>query len=190
MVPESVPRSVVAVIFVNLLGPYIYSVDREVGPSLARHTVSREAISRTTPGAQPLAYRLALVRQQQRGSRHGRRVDARAVGKEIVERGATAAALQAVDAAEAAVVEHNDVELLVEHHRSRDLGIHHQIGAVTDKHPDLAVRHGELGPEPAGDLVPHAGIAVLDVIGAGLWAAPQFVQFARQPAGGAYDHIA
>src|SRR4029077_7861764 len=87
-------------------------------------------------------------------------VNPRAVGEEIVERGTAAAALQPVDAAEPSIVEHNDVELLVEHHRSRDLGIHHQIGAVTDQHPDLAVGHGELDPEPTGDLVPHAGIAV------------------------------
>src|SRR6266404_6695877 len=120
MVPESVPRSVVAVIFVNLPSRSLHLSGRPGSRTLtcaaARHTVSREAIF-PTPGAQPLAYRLALVLQQQRGSRHGRRVDARAVGKEIVERGATAAALQAVDGAEAAVVEHNDVELLVEHHR-------------------------------------------------------------------------
>src|SRR5438552_9270128 len=117
-------------------------------------------------------------------------VDAGAIAEEIVVRGAAATALQPVDAAETAIVEHDNVELLVEHHRGRDLGIHHQIRAVTDQHPDLAVWHGELDPQPAGDLVPHAGIAVLDVIGAGLWATPQFMQFARQPAGGAYDHIA
>src|SRR5438445_7347236 len=116
-------------------------------------------------------------------------VDPRAIAEEIVERYAAAAALQPVDAAEPSIVEHNDVELLVEHHRSRDFRIHHQIGAVTDQHPDLAVGHGELDPEPTGNLVPHAGIAVFDVIGADLPAAPQFVQFAWQPTGGADDHI-
>ena len=48
--------------------------------------------------------------------------------------------LQAVDAAEAAIVEHHDDELHAEHHRGGDLGIHHQIGAVADHHDDVARR--------------------------------------------------
>src|SRR6516165_12530504 len=44
-------------------------------------------------------------------------VDTRAVGEEIVERGAAATALQSFDAAEPAIVEHDDVQLFVQHHR-------------------------------------------------------------------------
>ena len=119
----------------------------------------------------------------------GGEVDTRAVREEVIERGTAAIALQPIDAAEPAIVEHDDVQLLVQHHRSRDLGIHHQIGAIADQDPDFALGHGQLDPEPAGDLIPHTGIAVFDVVGAGLSAAPQFVQFAGQSAGSANDDI-
>ena len=42
----------------------------------------------------------------------------------------------------------------------------HQVGAVSDQHEDLAFRCGELHSEPAGDLVAHAGVAVLEVVAA------------------------
>jgi hypothetical protein len=119
----------------------------------------------------------------------GGEVDPRAPREEVVERGAAATALQAIDAAEPAIVEHDDVQLLIQHHGSRDLRIHHQIGAVADQNPNLTFGHGELGAEPAGNFVPHARVAVFDVVGADLSAAPQFVQFTRQAASGADDHI-
>ena len=84
--------------------------------------------------------------------------------QEIVERRPARRMLQPVDAAEAAIVEHDDDELLAQHHRGRDLRVHHQIGAVADRHDDLAVGQGHLDADRAGDLVAHAGIAVFDVI--------------------------
>ena len=86
----------------------------------------------------------------------GDEIDAGAVRKQIVERGDAAGALQPVDAAETAIVEQDDVELLAERDRRRDLGIHHQIGAVADQDPDLAFGQSQLDAEPAGDLIPHA----------------------------------
>ena len=49
------------------------------------------------------------------------------------------------------------------------------------------VGHRELDAEAAGDLVAHAGIAVFEVVAAGLLRLPELVQFARQAAGGV-DH--
>ena len=60
--------------------------------------------------------------------------------EQIVEAGAAGRLLQAVDAAEAAIVEHDDGELLAEHHRGGEFGIHHQIGAVADHDDDVARR--------------------------------------------------
>ena len=112
------------------------------------------------------------------------------VAQEIVERRAAGRLLQPVDAAEAAIVEHDDDELLAEHHRGRDLGIHHQIGAVADHHDHFAVRQRHLDADPAGDLVAHAGIAVFEVVAERRARPPQLVQFARQSARGADDDVA
>ena len=60
--------------------------------------------------------------------------------QQVVEALAAGRLLQPVDAAEAAVVEHDDDELEAEHHRGGDLGIHHQIGAVADHDDDFARR--------------------------------------------------
>ena len=61
-----------------------------------------------------------------------------AVGEQIVERLAAARLLQAVDAAVAVVVEHDDDELLVEQERGRDLL------AFAGRHPYLALALGFL----------------------------------------------
>ena len=105
--------------------------------------------------------------------------------EEIVEARAAGRLLQAVDAAEAAIVEQHDDELDAEHDRGRDLRIHHEIGAVADHHDDLAVGLRHLHADAAGDLVAHAGIAVFEMVGGGRARLPQLVQFARQAAGGA-----
>ncbi len=102
----------------------------------------------------------------------GGEIDAGAGREEIVEAGAAGCRLQALDATKAAIVEQHDGELATELDRGRDLRVHHQIGAVADEHDDLAFGHRQLDAEPAGDLVAHAGIAVFDVIGAGLPDAP------------------
>src|SRR6266849_5569664 len=119
--------------------------------------------------------------------RMGGEIDPGSGGEKIVEAGTTGRRLQALDAAEAAIIEQHDDELAAELDRGRDFRIHHQIGAVADQHDDLALGRSQLDAEPAGDLVAHAGIAVFDVIGARLADAPQFVQLAGQAAGGADD---
>ena len=81
------------------------------------------------------------------------------------------------------IVEHDDIELDAHHDGGGDLGIHHEIAAVAHQHDDPPVGEGELHPEPAGDLIAHAGIAVFQVIALGRAGAPELVQLARQAAG-------
>ena len=66
---------------------------------------------------------------------------------------------------------------------------HHQVGAVAHHHVDLALGGRHLGADAAGDLVAHAGVAVLEVESAGLFRAPEFVQVAGQAARGADHHV-
>ena len=101
--------------------------------------------------------------------------------EQVVEALAAGRALQAVDAAEAAVVEHDDGELHAEHDRGRDLGVHHQVRAVADHDDHLALGPRHLDAEAAGDLVAHAGIAVFEVVAAGLGGAARAC--AARPAG-------
>ena len=109
--------------------------------------------------------------------------------QQVVEALAAGGALQAVDAAIAAVVEKHDGKLLTEHHGGGELRIHHEVGAVAHHHDHLArgIRH--LHAEPAGDLVAHAGIAVFHVVAEGGARFPMLVQLARQAAGGADHHV-
>ena len=112
-----------------------------------------------------------------------------AVGEQIVEAFSAARLLQPVDAAVAAVVEHDDHELRAEHHRRCDFRVEHQVAAVADQHDDLALWIRHLDADAAGDLVAHARVAVFDVVGAGTRGAPELVQFARQRSGGADDDV-
>ena len=86
---------------------------------------------------------------------------------QVVEAGAAAGDLQAVDAAEAAVVEQDDDELVAEHHRGGELGVHHHVAAVAEHHHDLALGVGHLDAEAAGDLVAHGREAVFEVVAVG-----------------------
>ena len=74
--------------------------------------------------------------------------------------------------------------------RGHQLAGEHQVGAVADEHEHLALGRGELDPDPAGDLVAHARVAVLDVVAlaVGVAGAPQLVEVAGGRAGGADDH--
>jgi hypothetical protein len=101
------------------------------------------------------------------------------VAQQVVEALAARGALQAVDAAVTAVVEHDDDQLAPEHHRGRDLGVEHQVGAVADEDEHLAGRFSHLHAEAARDLVTHAGEAVFHVVAAGLGGLPVLVQLAR-----------
>jgi hypothetical protein len=107
----------------------------------------------------------------------------------VVEAGAAAGQLQALDAAEAAVVQHHDDELESQHDRGGDLGIQHQVGAVAHHHDHLVLRARHLHAQAAGDLVAHAGIAVFDVVVAR--ANRRATACAARPAGagGAHHHV-
>ena len=72
--------------------------------------------------------------------------------------------LKRADGREAVVLHQDDVQLDPLGHRGDDLGRHHQVGPVADEHEHLTPRVGQLGPQAAGDLVPHAGVPVLDVV--------------------------
>ena len=80
--------------------------------------------------------------------------------------------------------------LSAHHHGGGDLGIHHEIAAVAHQHDDPPVGKGELHPEPAGDLIAHAGIAVFQVIALGRAGAPELVQLARQAARRGHHDVA
>ena len=110
-----------------------------------------------------------------------------AIGEQVVESHATGSALQPIDAAEAAIVQHHDGQFHAEHHRCRDLGVQHQVAAVADQHDHLTLGPSQLDAKAAGDLVAHAGVAVFQVVGADLPRLPQLVQLTWQSTGGA-DH--
>ena len=142
------------------LCPVGYLGDRDIPPGTtgvrARRGIGGDDNDRGVPLDAELGERCLELREARHLARFGaeacrmsREIDTRAAGEEVVERGAATTALQPVDAAEPAIVEHDDVELLAEHHRGRDLGVYHQIGAVADQCPDLAIGHRELGPERA-----------------------------------------
>ena len=73
--------------------------------------------------------------------------------------------------------------------RRHDLLRHHQVRAVADHHEHLARRIGHLHAQPAGDLVAHARVAVLEVIRVRLARAPQLVEIARQAARRTDHHV-
>ena len=83
---------------------------------------------------------------------------------------------------------HDDLEALLD--RGDQLGRHHQVGPVADHDEHVAVRAGQPDAEPAGDLVAHAGVAVLDVVALRVPDLPQLVQVTGHRAGGAHDDVA
>ena len=112
------------------------------------------------------------------------------IGEQVVEALDADGALQPVDAAEAAIVQHDDGQLQPEQHGDGDLGIHHEIGAVAEHHRHVARRVGHLDAQPAGDLVAHGGIAIFEVIAARRARLPMLVQLAGKPARRADEHVA
>ena len=129
---------------------------------------------------------------------------ARSTGQHVaVEAGAGAVAIagaeplraerlrQRADRRVATVVDQHDDQLHALRDRGDDLRRHHQERAVADHDVDVAVLAGRIGrelhAETAGDLVAHAGEAVLDVVALGVAGPPELVQVSRHGAGGA-DH--
>src|SRR6266516_4429440 len=93
---------------------------------------------------------------------------------------------QPADRGEAVVLyqHHDQLDPLL--YRGHQLLRHHQVGAVADEHEHVPVRRGQLHPEATGDLVTHAGVAVLDVVALRIPGAPQLVQIAGHRAGRAH----
>jgi hypothetical protein len=103
--------------------------------------------------------------------------------QQVVEVGAAGGHLQPVDAAIAAIVEQHDGELQAEHHRGRELGIHHHVGAVADHDDDI--RHRDAPSSRRGRRQSRSPCR-RSRIPCGSCPArgrPQLVQFARQAAG-------
>ena len=92
------------------------------------------------------------------------------------------------------VLHQHDDELDALLDRGHQLLGHHQVRAVADHDEDVPVRvrgveHRHRRAQPPGDLVAHAGVAVLDVVALRVPGAPQLVQVARHRAGGADDDV-
>src|SRR3990172_6469846 len=80
------------------------------------------------------------------------------------------------------VIQQHDHQLEALLDRGGYLRGHHQVRAVADHHVYLARRGGHLHAQAPGDLVAHAGVAVLQVIAFGVSRAPELVQVPRQAA--------
>jgi hypothetical protein len=86
------------------------------------------------------------------------------VWHEIVEGRTADRLLQAVDAAEPTIVEQYNRERQAHRHRRGDLAVHQQVAAIADHDDHRPRRIGHLDAKPAGDLVAHAGIAILQLV--------------------------
>ena len=75
------------------------------------------------------------------------------------------------------------------HGRDQLPGVH-QVAGVADHGEHLAAGVGHPDPDRPGDLVAHAGVAVLQVELLGVAGPPQLVQVAGHAPGGADDHVA
>ena len=96
---------------------------------------------------------------------------------------------QRADAGVTLAVEQHDDQLEPFLHRRDDLLSHHQVRPVADHHEHVARRIGHLHAQAAGNLVAHARIAILEVIGVRPGRAPQLVQIAGDAAGRADHHV-
>ena len=93
--------------------------------------------------------------------------DSRAICDQIVEALVSCVVLQLVDDGKAAIVEHDDDELFGGQDSGVNIGVHQQIGPVTDKDDSarieffLALR--DACAPAACNLITHAGKAKFDV---------------------------
>src|SRR3712207_1585464 len=83
------------------------------------------------------------------------------------------------DGGEARVVDQHYGELAVLLNGGDDFGVHHQVGSVATHHVDFALGGRQLHAEAAGDLIPHARVAILDVVALGVTGPPELVQVPR-----------
>ena len=96
---------------------------------------------------------------------------------------------QRTDRVEAVVLHEHDDDLHPFLHRHDQLGRHHQVAAVADHREHVAAVVGEGHPEGAGDLVAHAGVAVLHVVALAVAHPPELVQVTGHRAGRAQHHV-
>ena len=94
------------------------------------------------------------------------------------------------DGVEPVVLHEDDDHLDPLLHGGDELGRHHQVAAVADHGEDVPALVGEADADRGGDLVAHAGVPVLDVVGLAVAHPPQLVQVARHGAGGAEHDVA
>src|SRR5215212_9499079 len=87
------------------------------------------------------------------------------------------------------VVDQDYGELVAFLDGSDDLGVHHQVRTVAAHYVDLALGGRHLHAEPAGDLIPHARVAVLDVVALRVARPPELVQIPRHGTRGADDNV-
>ena len=82
------------------------------------------------------------------------------------ERVVSVSDLQVVDASEACVVEDTDYDLLVLLHSGQKFRVQHYEASVSYHGVDIMpVPYGIFDTKSSGDLIAHAGIAVLHVVG-------------------------
>ena len=88
------------------------------------------------------------------------------------------------------VLDHDHDDLDPFGHRRHQLARVHQVAGVADHGEHLAAGVGQPDPDGPGDLVAHAGVAVLQVELLGVAGPPQLVQVGGHAPGGADDHVA
>src|SRR5215208_1365791 len=93
------------------------------------------------------------------------------------------------DRGEPGVVDQDYGELVAFLDGSNNLGVHHQVRTVAAHYVDLALGGGHLHAEAAGDLIPHARVAVLDVVALRVARPPELVQIPRHGTGRADDNV-
>ena len=140
----------------------------------ARASGSSERVAqlRGRPRGSTSAPRLAALAARSTGSTSPSRPVAVAVAVARAEPLRADRLRQRADRGEAVVLHQHHDELDALLHGGDQLAGHHQVRPVADQDEHLAVRRvparalvqGHLHAQPAGDLVAHAGVAVLDVV--------------------------
>ena len=97
--------------------------------------------------------------------------------------------LQVVDAAEAAVVEDQDVGLDPLLHDGSQFAVQHLEARVDDHRIFLHIRLGHLNAHGCTDFIAHAGVTVLHMVTAALVGFPHALQIARKGAAGRDDVV-
>lgn len=90
--------------------------------------------------------------------------------------------LEVVDAAEGSVIEQHNVDLVAHLNRSDQLRVQHVEGTVAAHSVNFLIRASDLSAQSGGNLVTHAGVTVLHVVGVLLACTPQTLHVARQRA--------